>query len=163
VPWAIGPWAMWVLIDLVPVLAMAAFHRDAPPVTRRPWLLALPITFLLVAVPLLALEFTGHDSWVPGAPGLFCVLVALACLAHAPRARSRATSGLWSLTLILLAADIGLLRIFTLGIYPNDPRMIWIGLVELVVMVAAAAALAPDVRGLSSRESWEVPETARQQ
>jgi hypothetical protein len=142
---------------------MAAFHRDAPPVTRRPWLLALPVTFLLVAVPLLALEFTGHDSWVPGAPGLFCILVALACLAHAPRARSRATSGLWSLTLILLAADIGLLRIFTLGIYPSDPRMIWLGLVELVVMVAAAAALAPDVRGLSSRESWEVPETARQQ
>ena len=163
VPWAIGPWAMWVLIDLVPVLAMAAFHRDAPPVTRRPWLLALPITFLLVAVPLLAVEFTGHDSWVPGAPGLFCILVAAACLAHAPQARSRATAGVWSLTLILLAADTALLRLFTLGIYPNDPRMIWIGLLELAVMLAAAAAIAPDVRGLSSRESLEVAGTARRQ
>jgi hypothetical protein len=159
VPWAIGPWAMWVLIDLAPVLAMAAFHRDAPPVARRPWLAALPVTFLLVAVPLLAAEFTGHDGWVPGAPGLFCVLVAVACLVHAPRARSRATSGVWSLTLMLLAADIGLLRICTLGVYPNDPRMIWIGLVELVVMVAAAAVVAPDVRGLSRRESWGVAGT----
>jgi hypothetical protein len=159
VPWAIGPWAMWILIDLVPVLAMAAFHRDAPPVARRPWQLALPMTFLLVAVPLLAVEFTGHDGWVPGAPGLFCVLVAVACLVHAPQARSRATSGMWSLTLMLLAADTGLLRIFTLGIYPNDPRMIWIGVVELVVMVAAAALVAPDVRGLSGRGSWEVART----
>ena len=153
VPWAIGPWAMWILIDLVPVLAMAAFHRDAPPVERRPWLRALPVTFLLVAVPLLAVEFTGHDGWVPGAPGLFCVLVAVACLVHAPRARSRATSGIWSLTLMLLAADTGLLRILTLGIYPHDPRMIWTGLAELAVMVAAAAVVAPDVRGLSSRGS----------
>jgi hypothetical protein len=57
---------------------------------------------------------------------------------------------MWSLTLMLLAADTGLLRIFTLGIYPNDPRMIWIGLAELVVMVAAAAVVAPDVRRLST-------------
>jgi hypothetical protein len=104
---------------------------------------------------LLAVEFADHDSWVPGAPGLFCVLVAVACLAHAPQARSRATSGMWSLTLLLLAADTGLLRIFTLGIYPNDPRMIWIGLVELAVMAAAAALVAPDARGLSRRGSLE--------
>jgi hypothetical protein len=156
VPWAIGPWAMWALIDLVPVLALAAFHRDAPKVAPRPWLLALPVTFLLVAVPLLAVEFTGHDGWVPGAPGLFCVLVAVACLVHAVRSRTRATSGLWSLTLMLLAADVGLLRIFTLGVYPNDPRMIWIGLLELAVMAAAAALVAPDLRGLSGRGSRAV-------
>ena len=163
VPWAIGPWSMWVLIDLVPVLALAAFHSDAPPVTPRPWLLALPATFVLVAVPLLAVEFAGHDGWLPGAPGLFCVLVAVACLAHTPQARSRATSGLWSLTLMLLAADTGLLRIFTLGVYPNDPRMLRISLVELVVLVAAAALLAPDLRGLSSRESTRVAGTASQE
>jgi hypothetical protein len=156
VPWAIGPWAMWALIDLVPVLALAAFHRDAPKVAPRPWLLALPVTFLLVAVPLLAVEFTGHDGWVPGAPGLFCVLVAVACLVHAVRSRTRATSGLWSLTLMLLAADVGLLRIFTLGVYPNDPRMIWIGLLELAVLAAAAALVAPDLRGLSGRGSRAV-------
>lgn len=37
----IGPWAFWILLNFVPVLAMTAFHRNAPPVARRPWLLAL--------------------------------------------------------------------------------------------------------------------------
>ena len=63
-------WAFWVLIDLVPLLAMAAFHRDAPPAARRPWLLALPAYYLLVSVPLLAAEVTGHRDWVPDTPGL---------------------------------------------------------------------------------------------
>jgi hypothetical protein len=89
-----SPLASWVLLDLAPVLALATFHRDSPPVRRRPWLLALPVCYLLVAVPLLAAELTGHSSWVPDTPGLYCVLVALACLAHAiclargPRGRS---------------------------------------------------------------------------
>src|SRR5215472_7566216 len=33
-----GQWAGLILLDLAPVLAMAAFHRDAPPVRHRPWL-----------------------------------------------------------------------------------------------------------------------------
>ena len=37
-----GPWAFWILINLVPVLAMTAFHRNAPAAERRRWLLALP-------------------------------------------------------------------------------------------------------------------------
>ena len=36
VPSALGPWAFWVLLDLAPVLAMIAFHRDAPPPARWP-------------------------------------------------------------------------------------------------------------------------------
>jgi hypothetical protein len=27
----LGPWAFWILLNLVPVLAMTAFHQDAPP------------------------------------------------------------------------------------------------------------------------------------
>jgi hypothetical protein len=34
-PLLYGIWAYWVLLDLAPVLAMAAFHRDAPPAARR--------------------------------------------------------------------------------------------------------------------------------
>jgi hypothetical protein len=81
-PAPFGSTAWWVLLDLAPVLAMTAFHRDAPPAARRPWLLALPAG---------------------------CLLVALACLAHAPRAWSRRAggSGVWSLTLALLAAEAG--------------------------------------------------------
>jgi len=36
-PTSAGPWAFWVLINLAPVLGMAAFHRDAPPAPRWPW------------------------------------------------------------------------------------------------------------------------------
>jgi hypothetical protein len=143
----IGPWAFWVLLLFVPVLAMTAFHRDAPPAPRRPWLLALPANYLLVAAPLLALQATGNSAWVPDFSGLFCILVALACLAHAPRARSRksAGSGVWSLTLTLLAADAGAYRIFSIADYLHDPHLIYVSLAELLVLVAAAALVAPDV------------------
>ena len=79
-------WAFWILLDLAPVLALAAFQSGAPPAARRPWLLALPASYLLVFGPMLALQATGHLAWLPDVPGLCCILVALACLVHAPRA-----------------------------------------------------------------------------
>lgn len=144
-PAPFGPWAWWVLFDLALVVAMAAFHRDAPPAARWPWLLALPTGYLLVFVPVLALEATGNAAWLPDFPGLLCILVALACLAHLPRAWSRRAgrSGVWSLTLVLLAAVFGVFRIVTLGGYVH-PHLIKVSLAELVILVAAAALVAPD-------------------
>jgi hypothetical protein len=141
-----GMWAFWVLLDLAPVLAMAAFHRDAPPAARRPWLLALPAGYLLVCVPLLAVEATGNFGWLPDFAGLCCILVALACLAHAPRAWSRqsASSGVWSLTLALLAAVAAVYRIASLGSYLHDPHLIYVSLAELLILVTAVALVAPD-------------------
>jgi hypothetical protein len=137
-------WAHWFLIDLAPVLAMAAFHRDAPPAARRPWLLALPAFYLLVSVPLLAAGLTGHGAWVPDNPGVCCILVSLLCLAHALRAWSgRASTGVWSLTLVLLAAVAGLNRITSLAAYRQDPHLIKVGLAELLILVVAAALVAP--------------------
>ena len=145
-PAPFGPWAWWVLFDLALVLAMAAFHRDAPPAARWPWLLALPAGYLLVYAPVLALLATGNSAWLPDFAGLCCLLAALACLAHAPRAWSRqaAGSGVWSLTLTLLAAVAGAYRIVTLIAYQNDPHLIKVSLAELVILVAAAALVAPD-------------------
>jgi hypothetical protein len=147
-------WAYWFLADLTPVLAMAAFHRDAPPPARRPWLLALPVYYLLVNVPVLAAKLTGHLAWVPDTPGLGCVLVALLCLAHVPRAwSSRAGTGVWSLSLVLLAAVTGVYRITSLGDYLKDPYLIYylqgphlidVGLAELLILVAAVALVVPD-------------------
>ena len=149
-----GSWAFWFLIDLAPVLALAAFHRDAPPAARRPWLLALPAYYLLVSVPVLAAGLTGHRDWVPDTPGLCCLLIAVLCLAHVPRARSgRAGTGVWSLTLVLLAAVAGAYRIISLGDYLRDPHLIYylqgphlvnVGLAELFILVAAAALVASD-------------------
>jgi hypothetical protein len=143
---SVGPWAFWVLLNLAPVVAMTAFHRDAPPAARWPWLLALPANYLLVVVPLLALQATGNAAWVPDFSGLYCILVALACLAHAPRARSRlaADSGVWSLTLTMLAADAGAYRIFSIADYLHDPHLINVSLAELLILVLAVALVAPD-------------------
>ena len=141
-----GPWAGLILLDVAPVLAMAAFHRDAPPVRHRPWLLALPAGFVLVAVPMLAAQMTGHESWVPGYPGLACILAAIACLVHAPRARSGRTvdSGTWSLALTLLAAVAGVVRITWLVEQLHDPNLATEGIIELLVLAAAVMLVAPD-------------------
>ena len=141
-----GPWAFWFLLNLVPVLGMAAFHRDAPPAARWPWLLALPAGYLLVAVPELVIQATGNSAWLPDHSGLLCLLVSLACLAHAPRALSRRTtgSGVWSLTLTLLAAVAGAYRIASLSDYRHDPHLIAVSLVELLILAAAVALVAPD-------------------
>jgi hypothetical protein len=145
-PLIYGAWAYWILLDLVPVLAMAAFHVGAPSAARRPWLLALPATYLLVAAPLLAIQATGNIAWLPDFSGLCCMLVALACVAHAPRAWSRhsAGSGVWSLTLALLAAVVTADRIISLGDYLHDPHLIHVSLTELLILAAGAALITPD-------------------
>jgi hypothetical protein len=145
-PAPFGPWAFWVLIDLAPVLAMTAFRRDAPPAAPRRWLLALPAGYLVVYGPLLALVATGGSAWLPDFSGLCCILVSLACLAHAPRAWSRQTAatGLWSLTLVLLAAVAGAYRIASLTGYLNDPHLLIVSLAELAIVLAAVALVAPD-------------------
>ena len=144
----LGTWSSWFLLDFAPVLAMAAFHRDAPPAARRPWLLALPGYYLLVPVPVLVLQATGNQAWLPDSAGLGCLVVSLACLAHAPRALSRsrqaAGSGVWSLALTLLAAVAGVWRIVSLGSYVHDPHLIKVGLAELLILLAAVALVAPD-------------------
>jgi hypothetical protein len=138
-------WAYTVVIDVAPVLAMAAFHRDAPPVRRWPWLLALPAWYLLVSVPVLAVELSGHAAWVPDVAGRCCLLVSLVCLFHAARVWSgRGGTGVWSLTLLLLAAVTGLYRIISLPIFAQDPHLIMVGLVELLILAAAAALVTPD-------------------
>jgi hypothetical protein len=145
-PARFGPWNFWILIDLAPVLAMTAFRRDSPPTASRSWLLALPVGYLLMYGPLLALQATGNSAWLPDFPGMCCVLVSLACLAHAPRAWSRQTagSGVWSMTLALLAAVAGAYRIVSLTGYLNDPHLITVSLAELLIVLAAVALVAPD-------------------
>ena len=145
-PAPFGPWAWWVLFDLALVVAMAAFHLDAPPPARWPWLLALPAGYLLVFGPVLALRATGNSAWLPDFPGLCCLLAVLACLAHAPRAWSRQAggSGVWSLTLALLAAVAAAFRIVTLAGYQHDPHLIAVSLTELLILLAAAALVIPD-------------------
>ena len=106
----------------------------------------MPAGYLLVIVPLLVVQATGNFAWLPDFPGLCCILVALACLARAPRAWSGrgGGSGVWSLTLTLLGAVAGAYRIITLSDYLYDPHLIKVSLAELLIVAAAAALVAPD-------------------
>ena len=94
----------------------------------------------------LALQVSGNSAWLPDFPGLCCILVSLACLAHAPRAWSRQAGGTgpWSLTLVLLAAVAGAYRILTLPGYLHDPHLITVSLAELLIVAGAVVLVAPD-------------------
>jgi hypothetical protein len=144
----LGSWSSFVLFDLTPVLAMAAFHRGAPPAARLPWLVAVPGYYLLVPVPVMVLQATGNQAWLPDSAGLGCLVVSFACLAHAPRALSRSRravgSGEWSLALALLAAVAGAWRVVSLGSYLHDPHLVNVSLAELLILLAAVALVAPD-------------------
>jgi hypothetical protein len=145
-PAPFGSWAFWVLFDLAPVLAMAAFRRDTKPAVPRRALLALPAGYLLVYGPLITLQLTGNTAWLPDFPGLCCILVTLACVVHLPRARSRQVPGTgeWSLAFLLLAGIAGANRIITLTGYLHDPHLTAVSLAELLIMLVAAALVAPD-------------------
>jgi hypothetical protein len=49
-----------------------------------------------------------------------------------------------SLTLVLLAALFGAFRVVTLTAYLHDPHLLKVSLAELVILVAAAALVAPN-------------------
>jgi hypothetical protein len=145
-PAPFGSWAFWVLFNLAPVLAMAAFHRDAPRTVRWPWLVALPAGYLLVWGPILTLQATGNSAWLPDTAGLCCILVALACLARTPWIRSShsAASGVWSLSLVLLAADAAAYRLASLSNYLHEPHLITVSLAELLILLVSVALVVPD-------------------
>jgi hypothetical protein len=50
----------------------------------------------------------------------------------------------WSLTLLLLAAVTGLYRLISLPTFAQDPHLIVVGLVELLILAVAVAPVVPD-------------------
>jgi hypothetical protein len=157
-PAPFAPWSFWLLVDLAPALAIAAFHRDDPAAAPGRWLLALPAGYVLLYGPLLAVQATRNTAWLPDFAGVCCLLVSLACLAHAPRAWTRggrrrrpaisrgqaAGTGPWSLALVLLAAVAGAYRIVTLAAYSADPHLLGVSVAEFAIMLAAVALVTPD-------------------
>ncbi|MFU8875781.1 hypothetical protein [Micromonospora sp. SL4-19] len=145
-PLSVTPWALR-LTDVVLVLAMAAFHRDAPPVPRRPWLLAIPIGILLVPLPLFAIQTTSQAPRLLDWPGLSCAIVAAAIAVQlagrAPRQPARTLP--WSLALTLLAATTLALRIVTLPDYIDQTQrttLVTIAATEVIAVLTMALPLA---------------------
>lgn len=144
VPMSVSPWANR-LIDVILILAMAAFHHGAPPVPRRPWLLAVPLGILLVPVPLFTIQAIVAPLRFLDWPGLSCAVVTATILVHlAVRARDLPDRTLpWSLALTLLAATTLVLRIATLPSYSDQAERATLATIAAVQAIAVLAVGVP--------------------
>jgi hypothetical protein len=137
------------LIDAVLVLALLAFHRDAPPPRRRPWLVALAAG--IAVVPALALTVQGLGPVPPPLDflGLCCLALVAAAGAHlaGPVLGWGSRTPSWSLALALLAGAALVLRLVTLldvlllAPFPGRGSVLATGFVEAVAVLAVGAPL----------------------
>ncbi|MFD6751920.1 hypothetical protein [Micromonospora gifhornensis] len=143
-PLTVSPWAMR-LVDVALLLAMAAFPHGAAPVSRRPWLLALPIGIFLVALPLFILQAVEPALRLLDWPGLLCAAVAVAMAVHlTARATGRSTRTLpWSLAFTLLAATALVLRAATLPDFLDQAERTTLTTIAAVQVVAVLTVGVP--------------------
>jgi hypothetical protein len=138
-PLVLPAWANLLLSGLL-VLALATFHHDAPPVPRRPWLLALGVAVaVLMGLSLLVRPTT---PWVLlDWPGLYCLALVGAALAHlaGPALGRTGRAPSWSLALALLVPAVFGLRVVSLLQYLTITP---IGQRDALLVVGAAEALA---------------------
>ena len=147
-PLLITTWANLLLSALL-VLALAAFHRDAPPVRRRPWLVALAVAIaVLVGLSLLVRP---TNPWVLlDWPCLCCLALLGAAVAHlaGPALGRSGRAPSWSLALALVALAVFGLRVVSLldyiGITPGGQRsaLLALGAVEALAVLAVGVPLA---------------------
>jgi hypothetical protein len=139
-------WANLLLLNVLPIAAMAAFHRDAPPLSRANWLTGLLASVAFIAVPLEVVQYGTLTRQLADAPGRVVVIVAVLGVLQLGRvlvSRDPARSS-WSLALALLAAHAVLLRVVTLGVYPRDPSLATVGALEALGLALLGVVLAAD-------------------
>lgn len=133
----------WLLFAALPVVALAAFHQEAPPVAPRPWLVALPagVVLTLLLAPLGQLV-AGRVPLID-LPGLCTAGLVVAALTRLARVAH------WALALALLAAATLGLRLVTLlellghgGAVPGRSAFIAVAVAESVVLLMTAVTLA---------------------
>ncbi|GAA1964748.1 hypothetical protein [Amycolatopsis minnesotensis] len=129
------------VLDVLLVAAVAAFHRDAPPVRPRPWLIALPVT----AVCAFAVEYAG----LLGDAGVASALVSAVGVAFLCTRRVfawRHDQAGWALTLAVLALAALGLRVLALPqletAVPARSALLTAGYGETVVAFVVAVVLA---------------------
>lgn len=136
----------YAMFDVALVLALLAFHRDAPPPRRRPWLLALAIGITVQAGLPLTQPTDPHTFPLLDWPAICCLALVIAATTHLAGWKRRTPS--WSLALALLAAAILSLRTLTLTDYvhaaPDAQRstLLTLGILETGAVLAVAVTLA---------------------
>jgi hypothetical protein len=130
------------LVAALPLLALAAFHRDAPAVRARPWLIALPVGVVVVMAAALVTQTPGAVAldW----PGMLCVAAVVAGLALLVSGRR----GPWTGALPVLAVVLLGERVLTLidydRFFAQDSQtslLITTGLVQAAALVLVTAPL----------------------
>jgi hypothetical protein len=126
--------------DALLALSLTAFHRHAPRVPPRPWLLALPVGVVLATGLLVSAMPT--RSWWADWPAHCSVVVVVASILHlcVPRFRRLAP---WTLALAILTLAVLMLRVVSLRDYRGlvDPAFVTFGLVETGALVAVGVPL----------------------
>jgi hypothetical protein len=143
----------WLLFTAVPLLALAAFGPQSPPVRARPWLIALPASVAAmfaaelaqqVPVPLALLDW----------PGLWCAVLTVAAIVHLiPRRPPQRRTPTWPLAWALVVPAVLGLRLTTLLDYLGFDT---IGLIQCAMLVASGALLA----GVAAHRLRKLPATA---
>ena len=141
-------WAQ-LLFAAVLVLALAAFHRDAPGGRARLWLIAYLVGLPIAAAPQVLFML---DPAVAGTlvdqPGVWCVAVAVAAGVCLARHRRHGLDPGWALAFALLAGGVLALRVVSLLGYALNQggwlgqSAIAIGVAQAVAVTAVAAPLA---------------------
>jgi hypothetical protein len=159
--------APFVVNDLVflglaalPVLALAAFHRDAPPVRWPPWLIALPVAVAAEAAAFLAQPADPRIMPLLDWPAMICLVLVVAALVHLAWPRRAAA---WSLALALLGAIVFGLRGTTMMEYAHaapDAQQATLTALALVEAAAVAAVTVP-LALLAARDLRRLPATPR--
>jgi hypothetical protein len=121
-----------------------AHHGDAPPVPRRPWLLALPVAVAAAAATFVATASFEVTWWLVDWPAICCAFMAIGLVVHvAVRGRPE-----WSLALAMLAGVVLVQRLATLPEFvgvataTQQPVVLAVGLAETAAVVAAGLPVA---------------------
>lgn len=136
---------MWanLLFDVVFLVALLAFHPDAPRVRPRPWLVAFAVGVALVTGFLYLLR-RPSEALVPllDWPGMCSAAIVGAALAYllgvVLRPANRRSP--WALAFALLAVAVLALRLVTLPDFPTA-RLVGIGLIEALAVAAVGVPL----------------------
>ncbi len=131
------------------LLALAAFHADAPPVRPRPWLVAFGAGVLVSAVAMFVfLKQVISGRFLVDWPAVTCVAIAVAGLVHlaGPAWRRPSRSAPWSIALALLAVIALAQRLVSMvDLGTGDPllhaEVVALGLVQAVAVLAVLVPL----------------------
>ena len=137
------------LVDALLVLALVAFHQDAPPMRRRPWLVALVVGIAVLLGLFLLVRPT--NPWVlVDWPGMYCVVLVGVAVAHlaAPALGRTLRTPSWSLALVLLGLAVFGLRVVSLLDYAlvtaggQRSALLAVGAGEALAVLAVGGLLA---------------------